>query len=221
MPRRPRHSIVFSRSVPKVIIKKLTKAPKKKAIQEATLKITRPRCRISIEKVSTTREVRDKLVEKHKKGDKAEQQECLKTQPNPIDSLRYEFACKNLTLNSTPIAQETSHKIQFGEYLIDTWFMSPYPPDFYAQSKFFICEFCFAFMKTASMAQRHKEKCSIKCPPGNEIYRQGKISIFEVDGYKNKVNKGYIVCFTAHSYELCACLLVVLLEFVSIDKVVS
>lgn len=28
-----------------------------------------------------------------------------------------------------------------------------------------------------------------KHPPGDEIYRKGNISVFEVDGKKNKVNK--------------------------------
>lgn len=31
-------------------------------------------------------------------------------------------------------------------------------------------------------------KCPMKHPPGNEIYRDGNISIFEVDGRKNKAS---------------------------------
>ena len=30
-------------------------------------------------------------------------------------------------------------------------------------------------------------KCPVKHPPGDEIYRDGKISVFEVDGRKNPV----------------------------------
>jgi len=30
-------------------------------------------------------------------------------------------------------------------------------------------------------------KCPMKHPPGDEIYRDGQISIFEVDGRKNTV----------------------------------
>jgi hypothetical protein len=30
-------------------------------------------------------------------------------------------------------------------------------------------------------------KCKVRHPPGDEIYRDGAISIFEVDGRKNKV----------------------------------
>lgn len=30
-------------------------------------------------------------------------------------------------------------------------------------------------------------KCKARHPPGDEIYRDGKVSVFEVDGRKNKV----------------------------------
>lgn len=33
-------------------------------------------------------------------------------------------------------------------------------------------------------------KCVWKHPPGDEIYRKGSISVFEVDGKKNKVKSG-------------------------------
>ena len=33
-------------------------------------------------------------------------------------------------------------------------------------------------------------KCVWKHPPGDEIYRKGSVSVFEVDGKKNKVNSG-------------------------------
>ena len=30
-------------------------------------------------------------------------------------------------------------------------------------------------------------KCKMRHPPGDEIYRDGKVSVFEVDGRKSKV----------------------------------
>lgn len=205
MPRKPRHSIIIGHTVAKVINKKSTKistskpAGGKKQLLDTTLKAIKTHYHLSVDK-SSARAIRGKLVKKVKKSVelKKQQQKYLKTQPNPIDSLRYEFACKNLTLSHAleSTKENKQHKIQFGNYLIDTWFMSPYPPDFYTQSKFFICEFCFTSMKTASMAKRHSNKCFVKCPPGDEIYRQGKISIFEVDGHKNKVNN-YALFFNA------------------------
>ena len=34
-----------------------------------------------------------------------------------------------------------------------------------------------------------QEKCKLRHPPGNEIYRKGTISFFEIDGRKNKVSE--------------------------------
>jgi histone acetyltransferase SAS3 len=42
-------------------------------------------------------------------------------------------------------------------------------------------------MNSDYVAWRHKLKCPAKNPPGDEIYRDGSISIFEVDGRKNPV----------------------------------
>lgn len=33
--------------------------------------------------------------------------------------------------------------------------------------------------------QRHSAKCLVRAPPGDEIYRDGNISVFEVDGQMN------------------------------------
>jgi hypothetical protein len=43
-------------------------------------------------------------------------------------------------------------------------------------------------MKSEFTLARHKHKCPHVHPPGDEIYRDGTISIFEVDGRKNKVD---------------------------------
>jgi len=42
-------------------------------------------------------------------------------------------------------------------------------------------------MKKKKTLLRHKEKCELRHPPGNEIYRKDKLSMFEVDGKKNKI----------------------------------
>jgi hypothetical protein len=43
----------------------------------------------------------------------------------------------------------------------------------------------------------------MKHPPGNEIYRDEKISIFEVDGRKNKVTTNVqYVFYTIYMYKL-------------------
>ncbi|KAJ1307531.1 hypothetical protein OPQ81_001628 [Rhizoctonia solani] len=63
--------------------------------------------------------------------------------------------------------------IRFGQFDIDTWL--------------WMCEFCLKYMKSGFQAGRHKMKCKMRCPPGDEIYRDGQISVFEVDGRKNKI----------------------------------
>ncbi|CAD6931702.1 unnamed protein product [Tilletia controversa] len=42
-------------------------------------------------------------------------------------------------------------------------------------------------MKSRFMASRHRMKCKVRHPPGDEIYRDGNVSVFEVDGRKNKI----------------------------------
>ncbi|KAI9258248.1 acyl-CoA N-acyltransferase [Sporodiniella umbellata] len=78
-------------------------------------------------------------------------------------------------------------QISFGNYLIDTWYIAPYPEE-YSQSRIlYICEFCMKYMKSQFVAQRHRKKCTAQHPPGDEIYRDRAVSIYEVDGRKNKI----------------------------------
>ena len=41
--------------------------------------------------------------------------------------------------------------------------------------------------KSILMQKRLKMKCDLRHPPGNEIYRNANVSVFEVDGKKNKI----------------------------------
>jgi histone acetyltransferase SAS3 len=42
-------------------------------------------------------------------------------------------------------------------------------------------------MNSSFVAQRHALKCPYRNPPGNEVYRDGNLSLWEVDGRKNPV----------------------------------
>ncbi|CAG9476771.1 unnamed protein product [Plasmodium vivax] len=77
---------------------------------------------------------------------------------------------------------KTINQIKFGMYLIDTWYFSPYPKEYQNIDVLYICEFCLSFFKENEELLRHTEKCEIRHPPGNEIYRCENISIFEIDG---------------------------------------
>jgi len=78
--------------------------------------------------------------------------------------------------------------IEFGKYEIDTWYFSPYPDEFTnSTTKLYICEFCLKYMKKKKTMERHRLKCDMHHPPGDEIYRDENISVFEVDGKKQKI----------------------------------
>lgn len=77
-------------------------------------------------------------------------------------------------------------QIQMGRYEMDIWYSSPYPEEFLNLPKLYICEFCLKYFGSPIILERHAVKCVLKCPPGNEIYRKGNISFFEIDGEKNK-----------------------------------
>ncbi|KAJ4295223.1 Histone acetyltransferase [Kalmusia sp. IMI 367209] len=77
--------------------------------------------------------------------------------------------------------------INFGGWEIDTWHAAPYPEEYSKNRVLYICEFCLKYMNSDYVAWRHKLKCPAKHPPGDEIYRDGKYSFFEVDGRKNPV----------------------------------
>ena len=77
--------------------------------------------------------------------------------------------------------------INFGGYEIETWYAAPYPEEYSRNRVLHICEFCLKYMNSDYVAWRHRLKCPAKHPPGDEIYRDGSISIFEVDGRKHPV----------------------------------
>ncbi|KAF9060485.1 acyl-CoA N-acyltransferase [Rhodocollybia butyracea] len=91
------------------------------------------------------------------------------------------------TTNNPPTLRIRS--IRFGAYEIKTWYDAPFPEEYanIPDGRLWICEFCLKYMKSKFGAVRHRMKCKAKHPPGDEIYRDGVVSIFEVDGRKNKI----------------------------------
>lgn len=77
--------------------------------------------------------------------------------------------------------------ICFGGYEIETWYAAPYPEEYSRNRVLYVCEFCLKYMSSDYVAWRHKLKCPAKHPPGDEIYRSGSVSVFEVDGRKQPV----------------------------------
>lgn len=76
--------------------------------------------------------------------------------------------------------------IVMGKFKMDVWYQSPYPEDVARLPKLYICEFCLRYQKSEVSMVRHAAKCVWRHPPGDEIYRQGKLSVWQVDGKRHK-----------------------------------
>lgn len=85
--------------------------------------------------------------------------------------------------------------IELGKYEVDTWYYSPYPENVKGVSRMYICEFCLKYMRKSKTLEKHKKTCLLRHPPGPEIYRCNNVSVYEVDGAKQKL------------YSQCLCLL--------------
>lgn len=91
-------------------------------------------------------------------------------------------------------------KIEMGEHLIEAWYFSPYPQELIDSAALgeggekteciiYLCDFCLDNFGMRSQLIRHRTtpgKCPLSHPPGNEIYRSGSLSFFEIDGHKQK-----------------------------------
>ena len=82
----------------------------------------------------------------------------------------------------------TIEEIVLGNYRCSTWYFSPFPEEYHDIKTLFFCEFCLNFYTKKEELIRHLNKnCPLRFPPGNEIYRDDKISMFEVDGKSESI----------------------------------
>ncbi|CCJ31568.1 unnamed protein product, partial [Pneumocystis jirovecii] len=126
----------------------------------------------------------------------ADEADTSKTVPEEIDREAFIEAgnkAEKLRANMLQTADMTAtsvtgiQSVQFGNFEIDAWYVSPYPEEYSRNRVIYICEFCLKYMNSEYVAWRHRLKCPIKCPPGDEIYRDGSLSVFEVDGRKSPI----------------------------------
>ncbi|KIW86123.1 hypothetical protein Z517_01517 [Fonsecaea pedrosoi CBS 271.37] len=78
------------------------------------------------------------------------------------------------------------NKIQMGKHIIEPWYFSPYPQEFSDVDMVYIDEFCLSYFSSKKSFERHRTKCELRHPPGNEIYRDDFVSFFEVDGRRQR-----------------------------------
>jgi histone acetyltransferase HTATIP len=93
----------------------------------------------------------------------------------------------SMTQNQTEISRVRNlDKLQMGKFEIEPWYFSPYPVDFADADMVFICEFCLCYFGDEVQFVRHRSKCTLLHPPGNEIYRDDYVSFFEIDGRRQR-----------------------------------
>lgn len=73
-----------------------------------------------------------------------------------------------------------------GRHCMQVWYQSPYPDDATRLPKLYLCEFCLRYQKSEVGMKRHAAKCVWRHPPGDEIYRKGKLGVWQVDGKRHK-----------------------------------
>lgn len=89
----------------------------------------------------------------------------------------------SMTQSISEIARvKNLNRLQIGKHEVESWYFSPYPKEYAYLPILYICEFCLAFFPSPMMLSRHRSKCTILHPPGNEIYRHEDLSFYEIDG---------------------------------------
>lgn len=77
-------------------------------------------------------------------------------------------------------------RIIMGEHEVEPWYFSPYPIELSEESHIYICEFTLSYFGSQKQFERFRSKSTLRHPPGNEIYRDEKVSFFEIDGRKQR-----------------------------------
>lgn len=74
-------------------------------------------------------------------------------------------------------------KVIIGNHEIEPWYFSPYPIEYAEDTgELFICDFSLQYFQSRKQFERFRSKCTLKHPPGNELYRDDYVSFFEIDG---------------------------------------
>lgn len=106
------------------------------------------------------------------------------TREEEIEKLR---TSGSMTQNPTEIHRVRNlTRLQMGKHEMEPWYFSPYPESFQDADIVYIDEFCLSYFDNKRAFERHRSKCTLVHPPGNEIYRDDNISFFEVDGRRQR-----------------------------------
>ena len=77
---------------------------------------------------------------------------------------------------------KTIEFLQLGEITIETWYHSDFPKEYHCKI-LYTCPFCLHFFTKKRELEEHSERCEVRTPPGDEIYRDrvDSLSMFEFD----------------------------------------
>lgn len=93
----------------------------------------------------------------------------------------------SMTQNHSEVARVRNlSTVILGEHIIEPWYFSPYPIELTEEDAIYVCDFTLSYFGSKKQFERFRSKCSMKHPPGNEIYRDSKVSFWEIDGRKQR-----------------------------------
>lgn len=92
--------------------------------------------------------------------------------------------------------QRTIGEACMGKLRMVTWYYSPFPPPYTQLPEIFICPFCMRYIRKEKTYAAHIQSCEMKRPPGLQIYDDGLVAIYEVDGRLNKLFCQCLCLFT-------------------------
>lgn len=109
------------------------------------------------------------------------------TREDEIEKLRTSGSMsQNHNANNEVSRVRNLSRIIMGDAVIEPWYFSPYPVELTEEDEIYIDAFTLAYFGSRKQFERYRAKCTLRHPPGNEIYRDEKVSFFEVDGRKQR-----------------------------------
>ncbi len=83
--------------------------------------------------------------------------------------------------------------LELGAHQMSTWYFSPLPKELLSEQGYievlYVCEFTLRMFSRKQEIRRFQSRLPAdrRHPPGNEIYRCGNLSMFEVDGFEERI----------------------------------
>ncbi|KAJ1625421.1 acyl-CoA N-acyltransferase [Pavlovales sp. CCMP2436] len=117
-----------------------------------------------------TRNIKRKFDESHHAEEEGEL--------DPITLKEHEEATKVKNIN----------RIAFGKYEMNTWYFSPFPKEYANCDTLYWCEYDLSYFARREHLERYvRTRCKRFHPPGDEIFRQGEMAVFEIDSRQERV----------------------------------